>query len=204
MQTPPQPRNRLQQAQMQGQPQPQPQPPQAAPVAPPGQPAANDDHLQEEMASPEEQAQYEALVGTAVQLLYEGPALEQALNLFKQGAAEGFPHVMALIVTTILDQLEQEAGGQIDDEMLMAIGEELLTVIATDVEELGIMPVSDDMLQESVSVTLAAWMQQHPERVDPEAVRALAPQGQQPQPQQAPAQPQQAPAQPAPARGILA
>lgn len=173
MQTPPMPRNRLEQAMgQQIQPQPTGGAQNLSPYnAPPGAPAANDGEIRSIEASPEQQARYEELVRQAIQILY-GQSFEQAAQLFQQAGPDNFPHAMALVIVTVLDKLEEQAG-EIEDDMLMAIGEEVLLTLSEDLASAGIAAPDDEMLQEAVAISIASWLQKHGDRVDPQAMEEM-------------------------------
>ncbi len=158
-----------------------PQAPEQAQSAPSAGP-----EFQDQPASPEEQAEYEAYAGMAIGLLYKN--LDAAAKMLKAAGPKGAAQALATQVVTTVERLEEKVG-QVPEDALLQIGEDLIELMAMDMERAGIATIDEATATEAAERAVATWMGRHQDRVDPSIAQDLAqmqPQGgemAQPQPQ---------------------
>lgn len=136
-------------------------------IAPQQQPAPADDEVPDEDAAnvtPEEQAQYDALVLTCTEMIFEdGKVAPGVLKLLDDDPAdlkavigdapEGFTPVIALAATAALVMLEVVEGYEEDDrpadEVIFKAGEELISDLAQVATKYGTHDFTEDEVSQA-------------------------------------------------------
>jgi hypothetical protein len=144
---------------------------QAAPVNP-GVPAQQDKPAQDvnyEQLSPEQQQkvqQIDVLSKEAIGILYgDEQTFQRMIEMFQTGGTERFPRIMSTSINAIIDRIEQ-THGQLDDETLAGVGMTLLSTLAQDVTQGGVVQLDEHAIQQAAIQSMQDWMKHHADRVD--------------------------------------
>lgn len=116
----------------------------------------------EQDVDPELQAQYEAM-HHQMNLIIDQPEIFQGTRKMLSEAQQSGMLVeqAAMTVVHILNRLESEVG-EIDDGILMALGEDLVTGVS---DRFG-LEVSPEDEERIMAAALGLWMKEHEQRVD--------------------------------------
>lgn len=130
-------------AQEQGQPMPEEgMPPEEAGA----QPGAESDE-----PTPEEQAQYEKVVMAGIKVLTE--ATDQVMQMLQAGA-DNPPQALADATWTIMTALDEKAGGNIDEGILIAAGGEVMQNVGEFANEGQVFAVDEKVLNQGWQIIM--------------------------------------------------
>lgn len=172
-------------------------------------PAEDIDSIQEEAATPEEQALRDELMRHAYKVMANKKAFPKLEKMLKAD-----PHnAIADAAVAVIERVEEDKGPQ-DVDILQSLAEEIIPALADLALAEGV-DIPEDELEQVAAVAVSRWSQAHPDRVDVKGMTTIGgaamesmgmpqggqeqapPQGAQPQPQQ-PAPQQAMPQQPMP------
>lgn len=127
-------------------------------------------------ATPEQQAQYEAVVNEALNAVSDTPdKFESFMDAISTGGERSM-QVVAMVVVAMIDAAEKKTGPVQDDDVLEGVAEALISEVYGMAVEEGVLPpevVNEDVFTATYMEFAIAWAQAHPERMDEEDQRAM-------------------------------
>lgn len=128
--------------------------------------------MQEEQATPEEQAMFTELEKEMAEVVYGAKASNKIVQAV-QGAADPVDGV-ASIAHDLVKSMERKHKG-IDPEVLMGLGESAIEQVVDVVEAASPdIDLTETQMAEALSIATTKWMDSHPEAVDSDMMQYMA------------------------------
>ena len=128
--------------------------------------------MQEEQASPEEQAMFTELEKEMAEIVYGQKASNQIIKAV-QGSADPVDGVAAM-AHDVVKAMDRKRNG-IDPEVLMGLGESAVEQIVDLVESASPdIDLTETQMAEAFSIATTKWRESHPEQVDGDMMNYMA------------------------------
>lgn len=118
-----------------------------------------------EPVSAEEQARYDLIVKDAIAQLYGEGKFEPLVETLAEAVKLDLPEIMANIVNTVIAAMEKKHG-DISDDILIGLGEELIEQLSDIISAAGIKELSDDEIIDTFTKAVYKYMDSNREKIE--------------------------------------
>lgn len=116
------------------------------------------------------QGDVQQLIKVATRLLYTDN-FKSLVKMFQTHGKEGFPQAMGMAINGVLERLEKETGGPLDQAVAAQVGAAIFEMLLQDLSEGGVLPdIDKQSVLLALEVTLQMWAKTH--NVNQEEVKA--------------------------------
>lgn len=127
-------------------------------------------------ATPEQQAQYEAAVNEALNVISDTPEKFESFMKAVSAGGDRAMQAVAMIVVSMIDAAEQKLGPIQDDKVIEAVAEALISEVYGMAVDEGALPqevINEDVFAATYLEFAIAWAQANPDRMDEEDQAAM-------------------------------